>query len=311
MIKIKKIIIFIISIIHINGYVIASEILIKAKVENEIITNIDIANEVKYLTFLNPRLKQLEKFELNNLARDSIINDIIKKKELEKNFDFDKSYKLVEIIETNLIKRKKIKSKAEFLEILKDYNLDYKTINSKLKIEALWNQLIYGKYFRNVKINNSDLRKKILNDLDKRDKKFEYNLSEIMFVENTNDKLENVIKKINKSLNEIGFENTANLYSISNTSRNGGLIGWINELQLSNKIKNEIRNLKVGKISNPINIQSGYLLIKLNDKREYKEQVNIEDQLKKLVAKEKNRQLNSFSNIFYKRLKKNVEIYEY
>ena len=310
MIKIKIIIIFIICIC-LNGYVIAEEISIKAKVENEIITNIDIANEVKYLTFLNPRLKKLEKFKLNNLARDSIINDIIKKKELEKKFDFDKSYKLVEIIEANLIKRKKIQNKSEFLKILKNYNLDYKTINSKLKIEALWNQLIYEKYFRNVKINNSELRTKILNDLDKREKKFEYNLSEIMFVENTNDQLENIIKKINTSLNEIGFENTANLYSISNSSKNGGLIGWINELQLSNKIKNEIRNLKVGKITNPINIQNGYLLIKLNDKREYKEQINIEDQLKKLIANEKNRQLNSFSNIFYKRLKKNVEIYDY
>ncbi|MFL2903056.1 MAG: peptidylprolyl isomerase [Candidatus Pelagibacter sp.] len=310
MIKIKIIIIFIICIC-LNGYVIAEEISIKAKVENEIITNIDIANEVKYLIFLNPRLKKLEKFKLNNLARDSIINDIIKKKELEKKFDFDKSYRLVEIIEANLIKRKKIQNKSEFLKILKNYNLDYKTINSKLKIEALWNQLIYEKYFKNVKINNSELRTKILNDLDKREKKFEYNLSEIMFVENTNDKLENIIKKINTSLNEIGFENTANLYSISNTSKNGGLIGWINELQLSNKIKNEIRNLKVGKITNPINIQNGYLLIKLNDKREYKEQINIEDQLKKLIANEKNRQLNSFSNIFYKRLKKNVEIYDY
>ena len=310
MIKTKKIVIFIIFI-FLNGYLLAEEIIIKVKVENEIITNIDVKNEVKYLTFLNPKLKELEKLKLNNLAKDSIINDIIKKKELEKNFDFDKSYKLVEIIERNLIKRKDIKNKSEFLKILKEYNIDYKTIKSKLKIEALWNQLIYEKYLTNVKINKSNLRAKILKNLEEREKKFEYNLSEILFVENDSEKLENIIKKINKSLNEIGFENTANLLSISDTSRNGGLIGWINELQLSNIIKKEIRNLKVGEITKPINIQNGYLLIKLNDKREYKEQINIEDQLKKLIANEKNRQLNSFSNIFYKRLKKNVEINEY
>ena len=310
MIKTKKIVIFIIFI-FLNGYLLAEEIIIKVKVENEIITNIDVKNEVKYLTFLNPKLKELEKFKLNNLAKDSIINDIIKKKELEKNFDFDKSYKLVEIIERNLIKRKDIKNKSEFLKILKEYNIDYKTIKSKLKIEALWNQLIYEKYLTNVKINKSNLRAKILNNLEEREKKFEYNLSEILFVENDSEKFENIIKKINASLNEIGFENTANLLSISDTSRNGGLIGWINELQLSNIIKKEIRNLKVGEITKPINIQNGYLLIKLNDKREYKEQINIEDQLKKLIANEKNRQLNSFSNIFYKRLKKNVEINEY
>tara|TARA_Y100000816_G_scaffold283988_1_gene261556 strand:+ start:559 stop:951 length:393 start_codon:yes stop_codon:yes gene_type:complete len=130
MIKIKKIFILIICI-SISGYVLAEEILIKAKVENEIITNIDITNEVKYLTFLNPKLIELEKLKLNDLARDSIINDFIKKKELEKKFDFDKSYRLVEIIETNLIKSKNIKNKSEFLKILKNSNLDYKTINNK------------------------------------------------------------------------------------------------------------------------------------------------------------------------------------
>ena len=112
-------------------------------------------------------------------------------------------------------------------------------------------------------------------------------------------------------LEKIGFENTANIFSISNSSKNGGLIGWINELQLSSKVRNEINKLEIGQVSKPIKIQNGYLLIKINDKKEFKENINIEDQLTKLANKEKNRQLNTFSNIFYKRLKKNIKINEY
>ena len=57
-----------------------------------------------------------------------------------------------------------------------------------------------------------------------------------------------ILEKINKNLKDIGFENTANIFSISNSSKNGGLLGWVNELQLSNRIRNEIKNLKIGQI---------------------------------------------------------------
>ena len=309
----KKIITFLIFIICLtfNNYLTAETIRIIVKVENEIITNIDIDNEVKYLTFLNPKLNDLEKSKLNDLAKDSVIGDVIKKRELKKNIDFEKSHRIVEIIESNLIKSKRIKNKSEFLSILENKNLDYEVINEKLKIEGLWNKLIYEKYISNVKINKSELRDKIIYNLNNKKNKFEYNLSEIMIVDSDGESINSIIKKVNINLEQIGFENTANILSVSSSSKNGGLIGWINELQLSKKVKKEVEKLEVGQITNPINIQNGYLLIKLNDKRELTEKINIEDQLDKLINKEKNRQLNTFSNILYKRLKKNIEINEY
>lgn len=309
----KKIITFLIVIICLsfNNYLTAETIRIIIKVENEIITNIDIDNEVKYLTFLNPKLNDLEKNKLNDLAKDSVISDVIKKRELKKNIDFEKSHRIVEIIESNLIKSKRIKNKSEFLSILENKNLDYEVINEKLKIEGLWNKLIYEKYISNVKINKSELRDKIIYNLNNKKNKFEYNLSEIMIVDSDGESINSIIKKVNINLEQIGFENTANILSVSSSSKNGGLIGWINELQLSKKVKKEVEKLEVGQITNPINIQNGYLLIKLNDKRELTEKINIEDQLDKLINKEKNRQLNTFSNILYKRLKKNIEINEY
>ena len=309
---VKKTIIFLLILfVNLNNNLFAEKILIKAKVKNEIITNIDVEHEVNYLIFLNPKLYELNKLRLNKLAVDSLITEIIKKKELEKVFDFNEENKLIEIIEDNLIKAKQIKNKSKFKEILKSKNLKYKIIKEKLKVEAMWNQLIYDKYVNNLKINKIKLKQKILSNLENKNKTFEYNLSEIMYNSNVNESHDTILIKIQKNLKDIGFENTANIFSISNTSKNGGLIGWVNELQLSNKIRSQIKMLEIDQVSKPIKIQNGYLLIKINDKKEFKEKINIDDQLEKLINKERNRQLNSFSNIFYKRLKKNIEINEY
>ena len=136
-------------------------------------------------------------------------------------------------------------------------------------------------------------------------------MSEITFSVNVTESVEEKLSKINNSILNIGFENTANIYSISNTSNNGGLIGWVNELQISDQINKNINELAINQISKPIKIPSGFILIKVNDKKVFKQKINIEEELKKLINAERNRQLNSFSIIFYKRLKRNIEINEY
>ena len=142
-------------------------------------------------------------------------------------------------------------------------------------------------------------------------KKFSYNLSEIFFTESTGETFDQKILKINKSIEKVGFENTANIYSISSSSKNGGLIGWINEIQISQKINEKIRKLEINQITEPIEIQSGYILIKVNNKKQIQQNINIDDELDKLINKEMNNQLSNFSKIFFKKLKKNIEINEY
>ena len=308
--KRKKIIIFISIYLILISPLFGKSIEIKVKVLNEVITNYDIKEEEKYLIFLNPKLKQLQDSKRKNIAKDSLITEIIKKKELEKFFNFNEQSKLINIVEKQLLKRKNIYNKEELLKILKNKKINYEKVKVKLKIETLWNQLIYDKYLKNVKVNKDALRKSILDQFNNKDKKFEYNLSEIIFTESIIENQESKIKKINQSINQIGFENTANIFSLSGTASNGGLIGWINELQISEIINNNIKNLKINEISKPIKIESGFLLIKLNNKREIKEEINLEEQLEKLIMQEKNRQLNNFSIIFYKKLKKNIDINE-
>ncbi len=289
----------------------AESIKIIFKIKNEIITNIDIKNERKYLLFLNPKLNSLKNSEVDEIVKNSLINEIIKKNELENYYDFNEKDQFFEEIEKNFLESNSIKNKDKFIEFLKKKELNYETIKYKLQIEAYWNQLIYSKYYKNIKINKQNLKESVLNQYKNKDKKFEYNLSEILFTESLNESLDETYNKITKSINKIGFENTANVISVSDTSKNGGLIGWINELQISENIKKNIIRLEIDQVSKPIKIKGGYLLIKLNNKREFKKVIKIENQINELINKETNRQLNAFSNIFLKKLKKRILINEF
>lgn len=306
-----KIFFILIVLFNINKQTHANVIEIKVKIQNEIITNLDIENEKRYLFFLNPRLQELEITKIDNIAKESLITEIIKTKELEKFFNFNENKKLINIVEKNLFLKKNIKNKDEFLNILKKINLDYETIKIKLYIEALWNQFIFQKYSENVIINKNQLKNNILDQINKEEKKFSYNLSEIFFEESIDNNFDQTFSKINESIKEIGFENTANIYSTSNTSKKGGLIGWVNELQLSSKIRDQIKILDVNEITKPIKLNNGFILIKLNNKKEFNQKIDLDEQLKRLINSETNRQLNNFSNIHFKKLKKNLDIDAY
>lgn len=306
-----KMFIFIIILSNFTTNLYGELLEIKVKLQDQIITNLDIENEKNYLIFLNPKLRDLEQSKINNIAKESLITEIIKETELKKFFKFKINNDFINVVEKNLYKRKNIENKDEFLKMLGNKGLDYKVIKQKLYIEALWNQFIYQKYSTNIVLNEDELRKNIIDQIAKEKTKFSYNLSEIFFIESIDETLDQKILKISESIKKIGFENTANIYSISNTSNKGGLIGWINELQISNVISNEIKSLKVDQISKAIKLQNGYIIIKLNDKREFNQKIDVNDQLKKLINNETNRQLNNFSTILYKRLKKNIDIDEY
>ena len=307
----KKILIFLTFVVLINNnFSYGFEIKIKAEIDNIIITNIDIENEKKYLIFLNSKLRELNQIDLDKVAKESLIREVIKEKELKKFFDTNIKYKLVDKIEQNLLLKKNLK-KNELIDLLEINNMDYEQIRKKLRIETLWNQLIYKKYIKNIKIDEVLLKKRILDQFNKTEKKYEYNLSEIVFEQKLDESYEATIKTIDESIKNVGFENTANILSISNSSKNGGLIGWVNELQISKEINNKLKKLNINEVTKPIKIPNGYLLIKVNDKKELTQELDIEKELKNLIDYETNNQLNNFSIIFYKRLKQNTEINEY
>ena len=230
------------------------------KIQNEIITNIDIKNEFKYLIALNNNLKQLDKDKILNISNESIIREKIKKIELQKNF---KKITIEEEFLALLIKEiylsLNLRSLNQFISHLKNYNLTLTDIKKKITIDALWNQLIIQKYSGQIKIDEEKIRKNIINNKNKLSKEFE--LSEIIFTVKNKNEINKKYNKIIKSVQEVGFKNSASLYSISDSAKIGGGIGWINENSLNTKIKESIKDLKIGETSKSIILSIGVLLI--------------------------------------------------
>ena len=192
----------------------------------------------------------------------------------------------------------------EFEIYLKDYDLEINDIKRKITIDALWNELIIQKYKSKITINESEIKKKILKNSKIKSK--EYQLSEIIFEVTNKDEIEKKYNEIVKSIDEIGFENSAATHSFSETAKIGGDIGWINENSLSNNIKKNINSLEIGEITKPMVLSNGILLLKLINIRNLKTDINIENELKKAINYERNRQLNQYSKIYYNKIKKNL-----
>ena len=107
-------------------------------------------------------------------------------------------------------------------------------------------------------------------------------------------------KKIKEYISAKGFKNATYTFSISNSSNNGGEIGWVKETLLSDELSKIFRKMQKGQLTKPLKYPNGYLLIKINDIRDLKEIIDIEKELKELVQYETRRQLNQYSILYYK-----------
>jgi peptidyl-prolyl cis-trans isomerase SurA len=280
-------------------------------VKNTLITNIDVKKESRYLIALNNQLKNLGENDIFNISKESILRENIKKIELLKYFKLDSNKKnpLIESYIKNFYQRLKLANKVEFKEFLKNNDLSITFIENKILIEILWNKLIFDKYQNQVKINEEKLKNEIQSNKSTQREKV-YNLSEIVFEKNNQDTFEAKINKINESIKEIGFKNSANIYSISDSAKFGGEIGWIEEKQLSNIILKSLNNLVVGQYSAPIKTGSSFIVLKINEIKFNEKIINLDEELKIKIQYEKNRQLQQFSKIYYNKIKINTDIDE-
>tara|TARA_B100000674_G_C37789124_1_gene890875 strand:+ start:98 stop:1027 length:930 start_codon:yes stop_codon:yes gene_type:complete len=308
--KINLILTLLITCFGIFNPINAQNLQIKYKINNTIITNVDIEKQKNYLLFLRPNLEELPKEELTALSINSLITNIIKNKEIEKSFETNKNYDFLEKILENLYKAKGVKNIEEFKVLLGKNNLEYEELINKIKLEALWNRLIYLKFNSLVKIDKNYLKQNLEKRLS-REKKYEYDLSEILFEIEADKSMDEILKKITKSIDLVGFENTAIKYSISNSSKKGGNIGKIKETLLNQSIITELKKTKIGNYTKPIESPNGFILLKINSKKEMVYELNINKELNEMIEYEKNNQLNQFSLLFYKRLKQNSKINEY
>ena len=308
MIKNIKLIILIIIcslLIAINGYTAENKILFK--INNQIITSLDILTELGYLGTINKEFKEIEKEKAFEISKNSIIREKIKEIEIKRVI---KEIKIEDKILNNLIisyfKEFEINTISEFENFFLSKDIDPNVIKKKISIEVLWNQLIYSKYKQNVRIDTQLIKSNLSNNK----KQTEFLISEILFNIDENEDLNKKFLLIDKSIKEINFAQTALAYSISDTANKGGNLGWISESILSEQIYKKIKKLKIGEHTRPILVPGGFLILKLLDFKEVNKEFNIENEVKKIVKEKTNQQLNRFSNIYFNKVKKDIVIDE-
>ena len=301
-----KIILFLILFFS-NTVTFSLENKILFKINNEIITTIDIYKEVQYLKIINPKINELEKEKIYEIAKNSLVKDKIKEIELKNNFKnlkIDNSY--YELLLNNFSKERGFVSASKFREYIEINNLDIKNIEKKIKYEVLWNRLIVQKFLNKVKID----KEQIINDLKKNNKQTEYLLSEIVFdVENKN-KFKEKLDLIKKDIKDKSFQSAATIHGISDTAPNGGLIGWVKKSSLNPLIQDRISKIGTGNITEPIIIPGGFLILKIDDIRVTNKEFKSEDEIKSIIDAKTNEQLSQYSIIYFNKIKKETQIDE-
>ena len=277
------------------------------KINNETVTTIDVFNEIKYLTLLNEEFKKFKKNEIFEIAKDSVIREKIKEIELKKFFkkiELDK--KFIEKFAIDYFSKFNINSYKDLEKLLTVNKLKIEDIEEKITIQLMWNEIITKKYSQNIKIDKKSIREEI----SKKRIQDEFLISEIVFNVNNKNELNKKFKNIKDEIEQNSFSKAAIVHSISSSSINGGEIGWIKESSLSNKIKNEIKNIQVGEITKPIKIPGGFIILKIENMRKIQLELDDNEEAEKIVKRKTNEQLNQFSNIYFNKIKKNVRIDE-
>lgn len=295
-----------------NSYSIEQEFRIVLKIDNSIITNIDINNEYNYLIALNKDLNKIKKEEILDIAKDSLVREKIKKSEIEKYINFeeiDNNDLINEVIE-NIYKRLNIQSISDFINYLNTFDLSLNEVENKLKIEIMWNSLIAEKFKNQISINEDKIRKKIQKEKMNYKDLIQYDLSEIIFTAKNTQELISKKQKIKSTIDDIGFETAANKFSISETANFGGNIGKVNENQLSLIIKDQLKNINVGEYTSPINVGNNFMIIKINEKNIIDFKLDENEMVNKMIQVEKKKQYENFSFIYYNKIKLNSQIDE-
>ena len=307
----KKIIVLILTFFLFSNFSYSKiNLQIIMKINDQIVTTYDLEKEINYLLALNPKLSEISKNDLFKLAKRSMIKETVRKSEILKYKEIDLDNPRNKNILRNIMLNLDFSNQLQFESYLNNFNISIDDLRNKIGIENEWKNLVYSKYSQSIKIDKENL----INQIEKSSKEefsIEYNLSEIVFINNQNISLKDQSKKILESIEINGFENTANLYSISDSSKVGGKIGWVKKNNLSLEINRELENLKINSYSNPIKIDNNYLILKINDIKEITVKIDKQKELDKMIMIETSKQLDKFSNIFYNKIKLNSVISEF
>ncbi len=280
------------------------------KINSEIITSYDLEKEINYLLALNPQLKNIDKNDLNKIAKRSIVKEVIRKNEILKYKKLELQNPQISNVLNNLIQNLNFSNEDQLSNYLNDFDISIDDLKKKIEIENEWKNMVYSKYNKSININRQALIQKI-EDISKNNFFVEYNLSEIVFVVKKSISYKEQLEIIEKSISDNGFEIAANLFSISDSSKVGGKVGWISKNDLSKVINERLDKLDKDSHTSPIKIGNNFLILKINDTRKSNYKIDKNAELDRMINIERTKQLDKFSNIFFNKIKLNAKISEF
>ena len=278
-----------------------------ATVGNKAITRSDIVNEIKSILILNNMNYSDEtRKELQQMAVKSVIKRNIKEIEINKH-DFLEFSQSDLNFHLNRIAKNANMDLVTLKNVCLAQGLDFSILEDHMKVELLWNSLVFYLYRNKISIDQDEIDEKL--KLNQNKKEFnEYLISEIVVKSVEKEKLESMIEDMKKQIEVEGFKNVAIKLSLSESAINGGDLGWISEKKLTEKFKLILSNTPVGSITEPIIIKDNILIFEVRDKRKISEEINLEDLKNQLVESEKTKMLNMYSKQHYENVKRAVSI---
>jgi len=273
------------------------------------ITLYDLKQEVKLLSILNPgKLENQSIEDLQSLGIESLTIKKIKEQEIKKNeLDNTEDEEFIEYEISRVLKSLNM-DKPALERVFAENQLEISDLKNHISIEIKWNRLVYGMYQNKIKIDEESVNKKVEEYSMKENSYAEYFLLEIIVPVSDSQNPNDVYQKVKSRLLSEKFENVAREISISQTRDAGGEIGWVNEKTIAEIVIKKIKDLNVGEIASPILIPEGIMIIKLNNKREIKNEIN-KDQLKrKIILNERDKMLTTYSKMYLNKLKSNTMI---
>ena len=258
-------------------------------VGNSPITLYDLKQEVKLLNILNPGQLENQSVEnLQSLAIESLTIKKIKEQEIKNNqLDNIEDDEFVEYEMARLLKSLDV-DKTSLEKILTKNGLEIDDLKNHILIEIRWNRLVYRIYKNKIKIDKESVERQ-LKEYSMKKSSYEYFLSEIIVPVSESQNPNEVYQKVKGRLIGEKFENIAREISISQTRDSGGEIGWVNEKNLAEIVIKKIKDLNVGETTSPILIPEGIMIIKLNNKRKIKNEID-KKQLKRNIILSRVRQ---------------------
>ena len=267
-----------------------------ATVNNDPISIYDLIQRSNLFS-ISAKIPINEQFETNILPDliSGYVDEIIKEQEIKK-LGITVPNEEIQSIVSSIEKENGFK-KGTFKEFLKENKTDVSILEKQLEVSIGWRQLVSNKFRNKVVIQDSEIEtilKKIKSSIGK-----EEFLIEQIFLSFEDKKENEVLSNINnlhkQILNGGDFVSIAKQFSDSFGGK-VGKVGWIPEIDLDQKIVNEVKKLEIKKSSQPLKGENGYFIIKVLDKKIIGEEIIDDVSLYKFELIEKKEEINLLLN---------------